>query len=205
MAATRLARGCVMDYAVMSGGDVLPLGTDAVQELNKLFAWAKSSRRGLVLFIDEADAFLRKRGATGNGRMGAPSENLRAAINALLAHTGTQQSHFMMVLASNRPQDLDDAVMDRIDETVGFPKPALPQREAMLRKYFREYIGRVPDRKETVRYGPLGIFEAQVEPYQAAIPDAGGTRCDGGGPRCMFARSRCDRRNARVPPRPRRL
>lgn len=104
MVATRLAKGCGMDYALMSGGDVLPLGPDAVKELNRLFAWAKSSKRGLILFIDEADAFLRRRGATSGGRMAAPSENLRAAINAVLAQTGTQQSHFMMVLASNRPQ-----------------------------------------------------------------------------------------------------
>jgi len=37
-----------------------PLGKDAVTELHKLFDWAKHSRKGLVMFIDEAEAFLRK-------------------------------------------------------------------------------------------------------------------------------------------------
>ena len=48
-----------MDYAVMTGGDVGPLGKDAVTELHRLFDWALRSRNGLVVFMDEADAFLR--------------------------------------------------------------------------------------------------------------------------------------------------
>merc|ERR1719188_2658733 len=61
--ARTLSRQSGLDYAIMSGGDVGPLGRDAVHELNKLFSWANSSRKGLILFIDEADAFLR----TGRG------------------------------------------------------------------------------------------------------------------------------------------
>lgn len=45
----------------MSGGDVGPLGADAVSQLHELFQWARSSPRGLLLFIDEADAFLSSR------------------------------------------------------------------------------------------------------------------------------------------------
>jgi len=48
-----------MDYAIMTGGDVGPLGKDAVTELHNLFDWARRSKRGLVVFMDEADAFLR--------------------------------------------------------------------------------------------------------------------------------------------------
>lgn len=48
-----------MDYAIMTGGDVGPLGRDAVTELHNLFDWARRSKRGVVLFMDEADAFLR--------------------------------------------------------------------------------------------------------------------------------------------------
>ncbi len=45
----------------MTGGDVGPLGADAVTQLHKLFDWSEASNRGLLLFIDEADAFLGKR------------------------------------------------------------------------------------------------------------------------------------------------
>lgn len=53
MVAKRLASSSGMDYAVMSGGDVGPLGKDAVTELHRLFQWAQQSSRGLLLFIDE--------------------------------------------------------------------------------------------------------------------------------------------------------
>jgi ATPase family AAA domain-containing protein 3A/B len=45
----------------MTGGDVAPLGREAVTAIHKVFDWSQTSGRGLLLFIDEADAFLRKR------------------------------------------------------------------------------------------------------------------------------------------------
>lgn len=62
MAAKRLAKTSGLDYAIMSGGDVAPLGGQAVTQLHDMFDWAERSRRGLLLFIDEADAFLSQRG-----------------------------------------------------------------------------------------------------------------------------------------------
>ena len=62
MAAKRLARTAGMDYAIMSGGDVAPLGSSAVSQLHEMFDWAQGSRKGLLLFVDEADAFLGRRG-----------------------------------------------------------------------------------------------------------------------------------------------
>jgi len=47
-----------LDYALMTGGDVAPLGANAVTKIHELFNWAGRSRKGLLLFIDEADAFL---------------------------------------------------------------------------------------------------------------------------------------------------
>merc|ERR1719506_3588684 len=58
--ARTLARQSGMDYAIMSGGDLGPLGKEGPNELHKLFGWASKSKRGLVLFVDEADAFLRR-------------------------------------------------------------------------------------------------------------------------------------------------
>jgi hypothetical protein len=47
-----------LDYALMTGGDVAPLGAQAVTKIHQIFDWAKKSNKGLLLFIDEADAFL---------------------------------------------------------------------------------------------------------------------------------------------------
>ncbi|XP_032003897.1 ATPase family AAA domain-containing protein 3C-like, partial [Hylobates moloch] len=59
--AKKLALHSGMDYAIMTGGDVAPMGREGVTVMHKLFDWANTSRRGLLLFVDEADAFLRKR------------------------------------------------------------------------------------------------------------------------------------------------
>lgn len=134
MVAKRLARTSGMDFAIMSGGDVGPLGRDAVTELHKLLDWAEASPRGLVLFIDEADAFLASRSRT------AMSEDQRNALNALLYRTGEASRRLMLVLATNRPGDLDAAVVDRVDESLLFDLPDAPARRALVRQYFAKYV-----------------------------------------------------------------
>lgn len=37
-----------MDYAVMTGGDIVPLGKDGVTAMHKVFDWANASRKGYV-------------------------------------------------------------------------------------------------------------------------------------------------------------
>uniref|UniRef100_T1ISF4 AAA+ ATPase domain-containing protein n=1 Tax=Strigamia maritima TaxID=126957 RepID=T1ISF4_STRMM len=132
--AKRLAMHSGMDYAIMTGGDVAPMAREGVTAMHKLFDWASTSRRGLLLFIDEADAFLRKRS------LGLTSEDLRATLNAFLYKTGDQSNKFMLVLASNVPEEFDWAVNDRIDEMVEFTLPGLEERERLVRLYFGQYV-----------------------------------------------------------------
>lgn len=134
MFAKKLARYSGMDYAIMTGGDLAPLGRDGVTEIHKLFDWALTSRKGLLLFIDEAEAFLRKRSSE------RISEDLRAMLNAFLYRTGEQSDKFMLVLASNTPEQFDWAVNDRLDQMVEFRLPDREERERLIRLYFDKYI-----------------------------------------------------------------
>ncbi|XP_024126763.1 ATPase family AAA domain containing 3 [Oryzias melastigma] len=132
--AKKLAVHSGMDYAIMTGGDVAPMGRDGVTAMHKVFDWATTSRRGLLLFVDEADAFLRKRATE------KISEDLRATLNAFLYRTGEQSNKFMLVLASNQPEQFDWAINDRIDEIVNFALPGLEERERLVRLYFDKYV-----------------------------------------------------------------
>ena len=123
-----------MDYAIMTGGDGAPMGRDGVSAIHKLFDWSQTSRRGLLLFVDEADAFLRKR---ANDQI---SEDLRASLNAFLYRTGEQSNKFMLVLASNKPEQFDYAINDRLDEIVCFDKPGFEERKRMIFHYFDKYL-----------------------------------------------------------------
>lgn len=149
MVAKRLAQMSGMDYAIMSGGDVGPLGRSAVTELHRLFEWARTSPRGLLLFIDESDAFLASRSRAGM------SEDQRNALNALLFQTGEASQHCMLVLASNRPGDLDAAVSDRVDEAMSFGLPDVEERTRLVSLHLDRYVVRAG---EGARWGPWGLF-----------------------------------------------
>ncbi|XP_043463037.1 ATPase family AAA domain-containing protein 3A homolog [Leptopilina heterotoma] len=134
MFAKKLAQHSGMDYAILTGGDLAPLGRDGVTAIHKVFDWASTSRKGLLLFIDEADAFLRKRSSEHI------SEDLRAMLNAFLYRTGEQSNKFMLVLASNTPEQFDWAVNDRLDEMVEFILPGREERERLVRLYFDKFV-----------------------------------------------------------------
>ena len=85
-----------LDFAVFTGGNIAPLGRDAVTELHKLFDWAKTSRKGLLLFVDEADAFLQSR---ETNRISEDQRN--DALNALLFRAGTESNEFMYMQVTN--------------------------------------------------------------------------------------------------------
>ncbi|KAG2466327.1 ATAD3 protein, partial [Polypterus senegalus] len=91
--AKKLAMHSGMDYAIMTGGDVAPMGRDGVTAMHKVFDWANTSKRG-----------------------------------------------FMLVLASNQPEQFDWAINDRVDEIVNFALPGLEERERLVRLYFDKYV-----------------------------------------------------------------
>jgi hypothetical protein len=83
----------------------------------------------VLLFIDEADAFLRKRGAESDGKM---SEEMRSALSTFLYRTGSPTSKFMLVFATNEPavsvwpSDCSISVLPRLCfEDVYFSPPSL--------------------------------------------------------------------------------
>ncbi|KAL3651215.1 hypothetical protein CASFOL_004217 [Castilleja foliolosa] len=156
MAARELARKSGLDYALMTGGDVAPLGSQAVTKIHQLFDWAKKSNRGLLLFIDEADAFLCERNKT------YMSEAQRSALNALLFRTGDQSKDIVLALATNRPGDLDSAVSDRIDEVLEFPLPGADERFKLLKLYLDKYIAQTGAKKP-------GLFSSLFRKQQKKI------------------------------------
>lgn len=131
--AKALATDSNMQYAIMSGGDVAPLGSQATYELNKMFDWANSTRKGMVLFVDEAEAFLRPREES-------MTAELRAVINTFLARTGEPSSKIQIVLATNQVYQLDGAVLDRMNELLEIPLPGLPEREQMVKQYLLSHV-----------------------------------------------------------------
>lgn len=58
----------------------------------------------------------------------------------LASGTGEQNPRFMLVLASNTPEQFDYAINDRLDEMVEFTLPGPEERERLMRLYFDKFV-----------------------------------------------------------------
>jgi ATPase family AAA domain-containing protein 3A/B len=67
------------------------------------------------------------------------SEYMRHTINSFLYRTGTPSDKVLLVMATNTPEHLDEAVHDRIDEIVAFKLPSHAERKTMLYHYLVMY------------------------------------------------------------------
>lgn len=133
--ARMLARYSDMDYAIIDGGSFgqFKKGSRGVTEINKLFDWAEHSSRGLLIFIDEADAFAPDRKTITD----ADELNI---INTFIARTGAPSTKYMIVFATNHRDALDSAVRSRLGKPVEFGLPELAERAKILRKKIEQHI-----------------------------------------------------------------
>jgi len=67
----------------------------------------------------------------------------------------------MMVYASNQPSQFDPAVMDRIDEMVGFDLPGVEERRTMIAMYIDKYLLKPPTWAKKVTTEDIG--DAEIE------------------------------------------
>ncbi|KAL4449051.1 hypothetical protein ABPG77_007768 [Micractinium sp. CCAP 211/92] len=90
-----------------------------------------------VIFVDEIDSFLSKRGQSSNEH-----EALRKMKNEFMTHWDglrTKQADRVLVLAAtNRPMDLDDAVIRRMPRRIFVPLPDAANRERILQVILKD-------------------------------------------------------------------
>ncbi len=133
MFAKLLAKFCKTDYAIFSGADFAQFKPgDDIKELHKFFDWAQNSPNGLIVFIDEADSFLKNRKILDNSAI-----NL---VNAFLSRTGESSDKIMFIFATNHPEELDPAVLSRIHRKINFPLPGAEERRQIIELYLKKYI-----------------------------------------------------------------
>lgn len=128
-----------MDYAIMSGGNVQKLlaSGKAEQKLKDVFKWAKNSKKGMILFIDEADAFLK------DPNKYAMTDELYAVLNSFLNMTGTESKDIAIIMSTNHPQNLPKAILDRVGpgQYIYFGLPEYPERLRMVGHFVDKYLG----------------------------------------------------------------
>ncbi len=133
--AKTLARYSGMDYAIVDGGGFGPFkkGSRGVTEVNNLFDWAEQSKKGLLIFIDEADSFAPDR----NTITDADERNI---LNTFIARTGAPSTKYMIVFATNHRDALDSAVRSRLGKPIHFDLPEIPERVKILKKKIEQHV-----------------------------------------------------------------
>lgn len=134
MFAEMVATNSGMDYIEISGGELSQFIKDKehVGALNRLLQEAKTSPNQTVLFIDEAESLCKKR-----KDLSQPYVEL---LNAFLAQTGTQDKKMMLILATNRIEDLDEAALSRMTHKIKVKRPGVEERAKIITKYVLDYF-----------------------------------------------------------------
>ncbi|MBS1988591.1 AAA family ATPase [Candidatus Dependentiae bacterium] len=133
MIAKAIARTSDLDFACVSGADFSQFaqGND-VEQLHILLDWAAKSERGLVLFVDEVDAFARRRDQS--------DDRWVKLLNAFLSRTGELSEKFMIIAATNHLEMLDNAFLSRMHKRLYVGLPGQSERVRMIKQYLEKYI-----------------------------------------------------------------
>jgi proteasome-associated ATPase len=129
-------------FMYIKGPEILSKWVGVAEEtIRKIFAMAKRHKKThgypAVLFVDEAEAILNKRGS------GVSSDIERTIVPAFLEEmNGLEDSGALVILATNRPDILDPAVVreGRIDRKVIVGRPDIES----ARQIFKVHMKKIP-------------------------------------------------------------
>ena len=142
--AAYLAKGLGMPIVSSTGSlDEVYVGSGA-KKVRELFKQAeemaaKNPHNACVLFIDEAQSLLRRRGDRDEQGWADDTRN------ELLAHLDgverSQKHHIIVIMASNFSEgdlEMDEAMLRRFKKKIRFPDPDMGEREAILKHYLQK-------------------------------------------------------------------
>ena len=137
--ASKLAHESGMDFESMSGVDIAKLDLkDALVTLDEIFEYAKRSKKGLILMVDEAEPlFARREGLKPD----SPGYQILSKFLSLASdRTSGRCNKLMLILTTNHKEMLDAAFVDRIDESIEIKLPGHAERLAILKLYRQKYL-----------------------------------------------------------------
>lgn len=147
--AQTIMRQVGISYIEMSGADLaqhIQRG-EHVSQLNRLLDRAES--KPTILFIDEAEALVLDR-----EKIQRPQQ--LELMDALLKRTGGANKNLMLILTTNRREDVDPAILSRMDHEI---KIDLPQKEARS-KILEEMIQKRCTTEQQTFFSDSGLIEA---------------------------------------------
>lgn len=150
-----------MDFCSVTAGSLLQKDV-GVQFLNEFEKMARNSRYGMILFIDEADALFVDRN-TINMSTEHGLEHYKV-LNHLLALTGDGSNKFMLVVATNHAQNIDEAMGRRFQERIYMPLPDHKTREKLVNLYVNQLLfSEVNNGSEFIKHAKKAMTSALLK------------------------------------------
>lgn len=130
-----MAENSNMNYVLLTGGDFAQYISKGnhVGLMKDLFLKANASNTPTVIFIDEAESLCLTREKIDRSE-------LLELFNAFLQLTGEASKKVQLVLATNRLDLMDSAVLSRMDYKLLIDLPKADEREKIIKKYLPEFF-----------------------------------------------------------------
>jgi len=130
---TARAKELGMDWYWMSGSDVARLHEeDATSEIIEVLDYMDQRPNQSLLIIDECEQFLKNR-----DKLLAKGINV---LNGFLERIGQPSNKRKIIFITNRPHELDSALLSRTKEVILVPLPGITEREKMIDLYLAKNI-----------------------------------------------------------------
>lgn len=137
-----VAHACKASFVCLSGADVYsPLLGEAERKIREVFKKARAARPSII-FFDEIDAMVTKRGSESDAVSTRVLTQLLTEMDGVeaIAPSETGNDHLLVIAATNRPDQLDSALLrpGRFDRIVEIPLPDEVTRNAITKVHTRK-------------------------------------------------------------------
>ncbi len=125
-----IAKEAGMTLFKTTGGDFAKLRGKDLQQIDQIFKKAHNNGKPVLFFIDEMENLFKARSSNS-------SEESQQILSKLLAEFSSPSSKIMLIGATNRPQDIDEALHRRMPVQIEVGLPNIEGRIAILTIYKR--------------------------------------------------------------------
>ena len=165
MFARQLAHKSGLEWVEITGSSFFSEGA-GIAAIDELFEWAQKSKKGLLIFVDEADSLLPDR-----TKLNVDGEKYNI-VNHFLNYLGTKSNKFMLVACTNHKVVFDNAMRRRFHDPVMLPLPGMPERLQLLDLYCESILCNPKDNsKRFVESAKKELTKAKMEEIAALTKD----------------------------------
>ena len=158
MIARAVASECQATFFNISASSLTSKWVGEGEKLVRALFTAARERQPAIIFLDEIDSILTERKSGENDAMRRLKTEFLVQFDGVVSDP---KERFLVMGATNRPQDLDEAVLRRFVKRIYVPLPTIESRTALIKSLLRNQRHKVSDRD-------IHTLASQLEGYSGS-------------------------------------